>query len=890
MTPSLQGSFTRYALLVGLLAGGAPLWPRLVAEPEAAQEAKASAPPLVEAFRKGPISMFATVVRPHAGGGDTSLPLFQVPVLQFQDRLELAFAGEAFDRRVTSADWSVVVVFLPKTIAPTEQGVVAFPLKRKGDRVVVPPILAPYDAIPMIFLVPDRGGRKKILADLSAHLEAFRTLCAKIADLSEERAEADKFLRDLDAIDKNLSPVAYDNAVMGFLHVYGNQVSADLQGFLNHGTNNLDKFQFLASQFRKTNVLVPEAAAASPVEAQVSVSAGGGKAVSAYVSIFFDLAAIVRNLWPGHQYQYLPALARNFGAFSAELYYSDWVRTTGEVRGAILCCPGQWEAQAPPAFDLDLPAGESLLNKQTLLKVRLKDKGKGPFTLYGQGWKLLVTGPQGEALPPLHLTPSPGQQGFVAATSALQEPLRKLGPGNVKARVVGNWGFTSLATAPLDIPLGCDPAWAPTAEEAAAFQVGKACTLTLPRAWARSVAKVVFRPGGTPALTALLKDGADGARLAEFKPGPGDSGPGHLDLYVLGVEQPALTLPLSLLASPPELTAVEVRQGDATILVRGRRLEGIQAMELGARRFLPVPAGEPACIAFKAEDGKLFEGSRGTLFTARLLLKDGRQQTFGTVPLLAPRPRLGEIRIATAENRAGSLPLVTSASIAPTGFPSQVSIVTDKGYRFPADRTFQVAFRNAEEPGELRLVSGSRVRVTGNNQKALVTLHPQELLGGRASGQLELQVQDQHGGASDWCAIPATFVDLPTLRALRPVGGVLQLSGPSLDQIEAVAAAPGGPWEKLTVQLEGGQEVANLPAPSKEGLYWLRLFGWPELALTLKAPAPAVLVPAAAPQAATPHEGSGTIASAPPVSAPAASAPGAPAPGEEGGAKDKSGS
>ena len=173
------------------------------------------APALVEAFQKGPISLSAKVTRTLASGEQSELPLFQVPVLKFKDKLELAFSGEAFDQRVTDADWSLIVVFLPRTIAPTDQGVVDFRLKRKDGRMVVPPIRAPYDSVPMIFLIPDKNGRKKVLKDLNDHLESFRTLCAKISDISTERAAADKFIQDLDAIDKNLSPAQYDNALAG---------------------------------------------------------------------------------------------------------------------------------------------------------------------------------------------------------------------------------------------------------------------------------------------------------------------------------------------------------------------------------------------------------------------------------------------------------------------------------------------------------------------------------------------------------------------------------------------------------------------------------------------------------------------------------------------------
>lgn len=93
------------------------------------------------------------------GRGIESLSLFKVPVLRYQDRLSFTFSGEAFDPRVTKADWTLVVIFLPKTVAPTSQGVVGHALERTPKGMTVPVIHVPYDAIPIVFMVPDSGGK-----------------------------------------------------------------------------------------------------------------------------------------------------------------------------------------------------------------------------------------------------------------------------------------------------------------------------------------------------------------------------------------------------------------------------------------------------------------------------------------------------------------------------------------------------------------------------------------------------------------------------------------------------------------------------------------------------------------------------------------------------------
>jgi hypothetical protein len=820
--------------------GSLPSLPAVAQEPAEASTAESSDRPLVEAFQKGPVTLFAKVIRAQGKPEQAVLPMFQVPVLKYQDQLELAFSGEAFDQRVTSADWSAVVAFLPRTIAPTDQGVVDFRLKRKGDQMVIPSITVPYDSIPMIFLIPDKNARKKALKDLNDHLQAFRTLCAKIADLSGERSTADKFLQDLDAIDKNLSPAQYDNALQGFMHAYGDAVSGDLQAFLSQPSSNLDKCQFIAQEFKNTNVLVPGSAPAAPVAAATPAVVGGAPPICAYVSILFDVAAIMNNLWPGHQFQYLPALARNFQEFSADLYYSDWIHTTGDTRGALMCCPGRWADQAPPAFAFELPPGESLLANQTLLKVHLKDKDRKPFSLYGHDWKLLLTGPKGESLAPLSLTPSPNREAFVASPGPILGALRKLGAARVKARIVGRWGFTTIAMDPVDLSAGCDPAWQPPPEESAAFQAGKTCTFKFPAAWAGSVARVVFLPStaGAAPLVASLKTLKDGSKEAGFAPKPEEAGPGTLEIMAIGEEKPILSRPLTLAGPQVEVMGVEARLGEPSVVLRGQHLREVEAVELAGRRFVAAAKdGEDGPTrVFQAEDGKPLAGAPGKSLQVVLVTAKGRQPKSIPATVLPERPRLGDVEVTPGSVTNPGLPVTATIPILSTNDPAQVSLFTASDYRFPADQAFRAAIRNADDPAEVRTIPASKIRVIGRSQKATFILNPNDLLGGRAAGKLEIQVQDEHAGASDWHPLPATFLDLPVISEVQATPSGAKLVGPSLDPIEAVASTQVGPWEKAEITLEGGREVAELTTHLAGNTCYLRLIGLTDLVLSVKFP------------------------------------------------------
>lgn len=155
--PLFRKAFRRPVMV---LIAGALLATGVAARSEEAPAAPA-AKNLAEAFEKGPIDLDARVLRRGADGKDLALPLFQVPVLRYQDRVEITLSGEAFDPRVTQSDWTVIVVFLPRTVAPTAQGVTELRLRRQDGKMVAPILQAPYDAIPMFFLVPEAavGGR-----------------------------------------------------------------------------------------------------------------------------------------------------------------------------------------------------------------------------------------------------------------------------------------------------------------------------------------------------------------------------------------------------------------------------------------------------------------------------------------------------------------------------------------------------------------------------------------------------------------------------------------------------------------------------------------------------------------------------------------------------------
>lgn len=822
------------ACLLGLVLGSGPLlWAHdPPAKPVVARD-------LGDAFQKGPIGLQAEVVRKGA-----RLPLFQVPVLRYEDRVEVSLRGEAFDPRVTQVDWTLVVVFLPRTVAPTERGVVELRLKRKGEAMVADPFTAPYDAIPMFFLVPDTGGRRKILTDLSAHLEAFRSICLKLSDLTEQRANADRFFAGLDTIRKDQSPASYDAAVLNFLKAYGGTLSQDFQVFLaRNDASNLEKFQFLTQEFTRTNLLSPGAGGSNgSVSLQGQSVSGPLRPASAYVAIAFDLVQIFQNLWPGHQFQYVPALARDFDGSRAQLWYGDWIHTTGEVRGALVFSPCRWTDADPPAFTFDLPADGSLLQPFGRLQVHPKAKSNLPFALYGHGWQLVFEAPQDGPLAPIPLLPSPDRQAFVLGAGPAQDALRARNLLHVKARIQGAWGFDPVATPAVDLPAGLDPAWKPAEAEQSRFMVGETCAFHLPAPWAACVGRLVFHPAGSGGsnLEADLKAQPDGSRTASFKTLSGPAGPGTLDLYLSGGGQPALRVPLVLLPPLPVVDHVEVHQGETTLRVIGSHLREAAACILGGVTFAPGQRTPEGWTFLNAHTP--VPGEAGDLLQGELRLGDDRVLPLKDVPLLPPRPQIGPVQVIPEHGPKG-LPLSADRPLIPPDELVMISILPGRKGPYPFGRKPQLLLRSSEDPATARQVPAQQLRMVGRGQRLLATLKLSDLFGAAGAGHVELQVNDAKAGASAWVPLPSLFLELPQVMAVHADGSRVRLEGAVLETIEAVAPAPEGPWTPFSFAFQGGQEVGDAPIPAADGALFLRLYGWPNLVVRLQGPVPSPAAP-----------------------------------------------
>lgn len=788
---------------------------------------------MAEAFQKGPITVSAKVTRK-----DRSLPLFQVPVLRFQDRLAFSFSGEAFDPRVTQADWSLIIVFLPRTIAPTAKGVVSLELARTPAGMIAPAITVPYDAIPMIFLVPDSGGRKKILADLNAHLADFRKICLKLSDLSEQRAQADQFLKSLEAIKQDQSAPSYDSALFNVVKAYGGQLSQDLQIFISRNTgSNLEKFQFLVSEFKRTNLAVPASSDASTgVSIEGSALNGRIHPASLYVSIAFDLIQVFQNLWPGHKFQYVPALGRDFSGFQAQLYYNDWIQTTGDVRGALVFSPCRWQDADNPTFQFEVAPSDSILHPYTRLSIHPDPRSNPPLALFGHDWHLALKGPDGESLDSLPLVPNQAQQAFIIEPSDALLKLQQKGVRQVQARIEGAWGFQPVTSKERPLIAGLDPAWKPSQTERDRFMLGQSSTFVLPSPWGSAVTKAWFRPAATAnaAIPAVLHNAPDGSCTLSFPNLQGEPGPGFLEASLDEKLPAALSVPLVLQFPLPVVDDIRAHQGENAVLLMGRNLQNARTLLFGGQAFTRTRE-TPEGTLFSAIKG-VIEGEPGAVMEGTLKLSDDRILPVKATMLLPPRPVLQEVEVIPMAALQGlpmtseMVPLATTASV-------MVSAISGHKGRYPLGRSPKLLIRNTDDPGTPAPLPAKAIKLTGRGQRLLASFTPSELLGTHAAGHLEIQVQDAAVGTSAWTPLPALFLELPTILNLHQEGTAWRAEGTALDTIERSASSTAGPWVPATIGFQGGKEFTSLAAPDGNGVVYLKLYGWPDLLIRLQGPA-----------------------------------------------------
>jgi hypothetical protein len=755
--------------------------------------------------------------------------------LHFQDRLDFTFSGEAFDPRVTQADWSLIVVFLPRTIAPTAKGVVSLELARTPAGMSAPGISVPYDAIPMIFLVPDSGGRKKILADLNAHLADFRKICLKLSDLSEQRAQADQFLKSLEAIKQDQSAPSYDSALFNVVKAYGGQLSQDLQIFISRNTgSNLEKFQFLVSEFKRTNLAVPSSSTASTgVSVEGSALNGPIHPASLYVSIAFDLIQVFQNLWPGHKFQYVPALGRDFSGFQAQLYYNDWIQTTGDVRGALVFSPCRWQDAENPTFQFEVAPSDSIVHPYTHLSIHPGPRSNSPLALFGHDWHLTMKGPAGELLDSLPLVPNQAQHAFIIEPSDALLKLQQKKVQQVQARIEGAWGFQPVASKERSLITGLDPAWEPSQAERDRFMLGQSSTFLLPSPWGSAVAKAWFR-AATPAnaaIPAVLHNAQDGSCTLSFPKLLGEPGPGFLEAS-LGEKLPAaLSVPLVLQFPLPMVDGIRAHQGENSVLLTGRNLQNAQTLLLAGQAFTRTRE-TPEGTLFSAIKG-VIEGEPGMVMEGTLRLSDKRNLTLKATMLLPPRPVLQGVEVIPMAALQG-LPMSSDMVPMATTAPIMISAISGHKGRYPLGRSPKLLVRNTDDPGTPAALPTQAVKLTGRGQRLMASFTASELLGSHAVGHLEIQVQDAMVGTSAWTPLPALFLELPTIFTLHQEGTAWRAEGIALDAIERSASSPSGPWVPATIGFQGGKEFTSLADPDSNGVIYLKLYGWPDLVIRLQ--------------------------------------------------------
>jgi hypothetical protein len=586
-----------------------------------------------------------------------------------------------------------------------------------------------------------------------------------------------------------------------------------------------------------------------------------------YICSIFDIARLFDSFHTA-QYQYIPALATTQGQRLA-LVLNSPPSFHDPKSVLVMALPAVAGPQFPPLRPVE--ATQSYCARKDPLVLPVEGAPLVFSTGYARDMTLGVSGADGKVIElPAHADAERG--GFVVDTSALA-PARVA--GSLHASLHGYWGFDPYQGPVFRLVGASAQPWQLMPGDEGSLIVGRVDTAHL-------------RAGDVSCLDSItMQDAAGGKELLEWKSvKPGeveiklplqDVPPGDLTLTVrqFGVGTPQ-SLTLRAFGEAAHLDSFVLHAGDSDGILRGNRLDEVQALTLKGLQFAPGALTSNSGndeLVMSAQDAQAAGALRdGDTSQAKVSLKDGRVVDL-KVSVEAPRPSAMLIaRSAQPVAESGNIQLASADELPQQ---SQLTFSLRAGTPPAFARGEQVEVATAD--GSFSAVLGTE---TGgltfeNSRVAIATLDPARALGSAAYGPLRYRVVDA-GVAGDWRPL-ATLVRLPVLRQLecppQPASACM-LVGNNLFLISAVSDEP--QFRRPVTVPDGfaGEEIA-VPHPSGPQLY-VKLRDDPSainiahLDVQTQAPAPTEAPPAAPP---TPPSASSPSAPSPSSAKPAPASP-----------------
>jgi hypothetical protein len=477
-----------------------------------------------------------------------------------------------------------------------------------------------------------------------------------------------------------------------------------------------------------------------------------------FIGSVFDLARIFDSFRTA-QYQYIPALSS-----ARERQLALMLNAPPSFHDPksvlVLALPAVESPQLPPLHAVD--PREVICARKDPLVLPVEGAPLVFSTGFAHGMMLQLTTKDGKSLE-LPATADAERGGFLIDTAALKGVT--LGAG-ARGALQGYWGFDPYRGPSFEIAESGTPSWELVAGDEAALIVGRQDTIHIRAADAHCVAAVA------------LKDAAGKESKLEWKSLPSDQleikiplqdvPPGALTLLVsqYGNSEPQ-RLALHAYAEASRLETFTLHAGDEQGILRGTRLDEVDALEMKGVEFAPGSLSttggrdELAMVAHTAHG--LAQFRPGDAATARVSLKDGRTLEV-KVSVEAPRPSASLIDKSAQPSTPGGGVDIHLGGV--DELPQDAQLTFSLRAQVPAKFSRQEKIELATDDETATVLDATSGAVTFQNARiAIVTLDPAKALGSSAFGPLRFRIISE-GVAGDWHAL-ATLVRLPLLKTLE---------------------------------------------------------------------------------------------------------------------------
>jgi hypothetical protein len=799
----------------------------------------------------------------HVKRGDVTLPIGQTPNLLPGDRLWIHsdFPQSQSERYVLVVAFLRGVTNPPPTDWFTRVETWTRQARNEGVFVTVPKEAQQA----LVFLVPETGGdfstlRKAVHDRPGAFVRAGQDLQAA----SWDRMRLDAYLNEV-RVTSQTDPKTLKEHAEAAARSLG--IKLDQQCFDKPSDQQapclVQHTEGLVLDDANAQSLVSQLASGSAGDLmnQLSYSSmGGGGQFSPYVGAIVDTAKILSSLHTAH-FQYIPALALPTNdTLNLRLNVPPSFRDPKSV--VVIALPPVGPSKAPPLHPTNP------LETSCAQKPGLAFQAEGAPLIFAtelaHDLSLHIETEKGPVDLPIAADPAKG--GLV-----LQKPLPALPPGELTGVVRGKWGFDDWDGPRFHLLSAGPQKWVLASDDQSALIVGRDDTLHVKGSSTLCVDKVNLRKpsGGDPVA---LKWKAAKPELLEVGVPLKDATPQTLlfDIHQYGVDKPD-TLDVDAYAEAASLEHFTVSAGDHEATLKGTRLDEVAKVSLNQVTW--TPEGLTRVQDFDQlklnTEGSTLELEPGTSYSAKVLLRDGRQLKV-PVTVNAPRPQVALLSKASQDDSqpAPSPVHMGSPEDVPLGSRLVFFLKSVVPQTFPRSQNVEVAAADGSFHTTLSLSDGSLM--LEDSKTALGSIEPLARFGSSAFGPLRARAVASNGVAGDWMPL-GTLVRIPAFKELRcshVPNKPCMLTGTNLFLAASISAAEDfSNATEIPPEFTGGQLA--VPHPANNGVLYLKLRDDPQTVQTLTLPV-TVVAPASLPEgqtAASVQNQPASVSLAPPASA-----------------------